>query len=151
MEGDLDRIALPNLVSSSRRHELWRRSCFEIFLAAEGDCGYWEGNFCPSGDWNIYRFTDYRQGMTEEERVARPSCRTTKLPRRLEVVVDLDLRCLCPDFAPLAAGMACVVLETDGRVSYWALDHGREKPDFHDRRCFSLSLPEISARPPRLY
>lgn len=141
MAGDLDRVVLPETVQYiSRRHELWRRTCFEIFFAIPGQTVYWEGNFSTTGDWNLYRFTEYRQGMTEEHRLDRPSWRLVRGERRLEVSCGLDLHDLCPDRAALAVGLACVVMATDGSLSYWALDHAAAGPDFHDRRGFLLEL-----------
>lgn len=133
---------MPEAASSvSRRHQLWRRTCFEVFFGVPGQSAYWEGNFSPSGDWNCYRFTDYRQGMVEEQRLDRPQCRAAATPTRLELTCSLEIRGLCPDDSVLAVGLACVILETEGTTSYWALDHCGSSADFHDRRSFLLRLP----------
>lgn len=141
MAGDLERIVLPEpALSVSRRHELWRRTCFEVFFGIPGQTAYWEGNFSPSGDWNIYRFTDYRQGMAEEQRSDRPLCRVVTDKSRLESAGSMDIHDLCPDSEVLMAGIGCIVLEMSGRISYWAVDHCGAHPDFHDRRSFQLQL-----------
>ena len=141
MAGDLERIVLPGpALAVSRRHELWRRTCFEVFFGIPGQTSYWEGNFSPTGDWNIYRFTDYRQGMAEEEGPDRPLCRAVADKSRLELSCSMDIHDLCPDVEVLTAGIACVVMETSGRLSYWAVDHCGARPDFHDRRSFLLQL-----------
>lgn len=142
MAGDLDRIVLAEPAQCiSRRHELWRRTCFEAFFAIPGQTAYWEGNFSSSGDWNLYRFTDYRQGMREEQRPDQPLCHAVAGKSRLEVSCELDIHDLCSDLAVISIGLACVVLETNGRLSYWAIDHnGAARPDFHDRRGFLLQL-----------
>ncbi len=49
---------------------------------------YWEFNLSPAGDWNVYRFTDYRQGMEEETAIS-------SLPFNLEMrsrIWQLDLK-----------------------------------------------------------
>lgn len=141
MAGDLERIVLPEpALSVSRRHELWRRTCFEVFFGTTGQNAYWEGNFSPSGHWNIYRFTDYRRGMAEEQRSGRPLCRRVTDKSRLELSCGMDIHDLCPDREVIVAGIACVVMETSGRLSYWAVDHCGARPDFHDRRSFLLQL-----------
>jgi len=141
MAGGLERIVLPApALSVSRRHELWRRTCFEVFFGISGQAAYWEGNFSPAGDWNIYRFTDYRQEMAEEQRPGRPLCRVVTDKSRLELSCSMDIHDLCPDAEVLTAGIACVVMETSGRLSYWAIDHCGARPDFHDRRSFLLQL-----------
>ena len=53
----------------ARRDGLWEATCFEFFLAAPGTPAYWEFNLSPAGHWNVYRFADYRTGMTEETAV----------------------------------------------------------------------------------
>lgn len=142
MAGDLERIVLPApALAASRRHELWRRTCFEVFFGMPGQRVYWEANFSSSGAWNIYRFTDYRQGMAEELRSDLPSCRAARDGSRLELSCSIDVHELCPDAEALALGIACVVMETSGRLSYWAIDHcGASRPDFHDRRGFRLQF-----------
>jgi hypothetical protein len=42
-------------------------------------------------------------------------------------------------------GLAAVIEEKGGRISYWALAHAPGKPDFHHRDCFQLRLPAASA------
>ena len=44
-----------------------------------------------------------------------------------------------------AMGISCVIEETGGYKSYWALAHGREAPDFHDPSCFTARLGAASA------
>lgn len=39
------------------------------------------------------------------------------------------------------AGLAVVVEETSGALSYWALAHTAERPDFHARETFRYPLP----------
>lgn len=146
LEGDLDRIDLPIFeLSARRRHELWRQTCFEFFFAIPGESAYWEGNFSPSGDWNIYRFDDYRQGMREEQAVARPVCRTASDPGRLVYSCKVDIHEICGDAMTVEAGIACVVLDVQGGVSYWAIDHCRFRPDFHDRRSFLVELAALDS------
>jgi hypothetical protein len=38
------------------------------------------------------------------------------------------------------AGLAAVLESDDGSLSYWALAHGGEKPDFHDPASFALRV-----------
>ena len=38
-------------------------------------------------------------------------------------------------------GLSAILEEKDGTKSYWALAHGREKPDFHSPDCFTAKLP----------
>ncbi len=67
LRGDLDKIEIPTTAETpTRKYGLWETTCFEFFLGLEGSNRYWEFNFSPSGDWNMYRFENYREGMIED-------------------------------------------------------------------------------------
>jgi hypothetical protein len=38
-------------------------------------------------------------------------------------------------------GISAILVERDGRKSYWALAHPPGEPDFHHPDCFALELP----------
>jgi hypothetical protein len=64
------------------------------------------------------------------------------------IVLDVTADCLMLtaviDAAAVAAGpagLAAVIEDGEGNLSYWALAHPPEKPDFHHRDCFALKLP----------
>src|ERR671912_1155675 len=67
--GDLDAIELPPPGAPRRADGLWLHTCFELFLRAPAEAGYVECNFAPSGEWALYRFSDYRAGMAPVEEV----------------------------------------------------------------------------------
>jgi hypothetical protein len=56
-----------------------------------------------------------------------------------ELLVSLDL----PNDAAGRLGLAAVIEEANGRLSYWALAHPPGKPDFHHSDCFALELPAV--------
>jgi hypothetical protein len=45
-----------------------------------------------------------------------------------------------PGASSLRLALSVVVEETDGRLSYWAITHPAERPDFHHRDGFVLPL-----------
>lgn len=146
VEGDPDRIIRPIPGHpATRRHELWRQTCFEFFFGIPDESAYWEGNLSPCGDWNVYRFADYRQGMREESGVGRPVCNIVTCRDHMMFSCSLDIHGICRDSAGLEVGIACVVADVDGPVGYWALDHCRSGPDFHDRRSFLVKLAPIDS------
>jgi hypothetical protein len=97
----------------ARTDELWKTTCFEAFLAIGDDPQYVELNFAPSSRWAAYQFEDIREGMVPLKLAADPK-------------IYLD--------------MSAVLEEPSGKKSYWALDHRKAEPDFHDRSCFTLQL-----------
>jgi len=140
LAGDLTLLALPEPVSSpARRDELWRTTCFEFFLAREGDDSYWEGNVSPAGHWNCYRFSGYRRDMREEI-ITPPVISQEREPRNLLLTVELALDSLAPPGTPCCLGLAAVLQCRTGALSHWALNHPAAQPDFHQRQGFIVLL-----------
>ena len=120
----------------SRTGDLWRTTCFEVFLARNDDPTYIELNFAPSSLWAAYRFSGYRDEMVEL---------TLDTPPKIgidagETYFALEAEIALPDDwrdGELQMAIAAVIDETGGAKSYWALAHPSGKPDFHDRACFT--------------
>ncbi len=134
VEGDVDRIVWPAEASTGRADNLWRRTCFEIFVAAADD-GYVEYNLSPSGEWASYRFDGLRVGM----RSAAETATVLGLDGASDLVA-LEGRIDLPDGARRLA-LSAVIETADGALSYWALAHPSAKPDFHHPDSFVLDLP----------
>ncbi len=60
LSGDLTQIRIPAPQPPIATDGLWEHTCFEVFVAVEGEEGYHEFNFSPSGQWAAYAFSDYR-------------------------------------------------------------------------------------------
>lgn len=132
VEGDPDRLAWPD-PAEGRADGLWKTTCLEAF--AETGAGYVEFNLSPSGQWASYAFDRYREGM----RPAQAGVEILGLEAgadyaALEAEIDLpnDARRL---------GLSAVIETSDGAISYWALAHPSDKPDFHHPDSFVLELP----------
>ncbi len=145
LAGDLRSVVWPAPCSAiSRRHELWRQTCFEIFFGVPGQSAYWEVNIGPSGCWNLYHFTSYRQGMQEEAAVDRLTCPVVREDGTFSLSCRIDVHKLIPDYLGIEAGVAGVVLHTTGNAGYWAIDHLETVADFHSRRSFLIALPGVA-------
>jgi len=141
VEGDVVSLHLPASGSLRRRDGLWQHSCFEAFLRPDASHAYHEFNFAPSGDWAAYRFEGPRNGRTEPDAPA-PAIEFS----RGKDACDLSARVSVAAFPELAradaidVGLAAVLEYDDGRLSYWALAHAGEKPDFHDAAGFRIRV-----------
>ncbi len=146
LRGELDAVRLPapSPEGPTRRDGLWEHTCFELFLAAEGMEPYWEVNLAPSGAWNLYRLSAYREGLRPElEREALPFT-VARGAGWLDVAVDLSLPSelsLACRRHPLRLGVTAVLEQPTGSLSYWALSHGGPVADFHRREDFLLRFP----------
>lgn len=131
-DGDVDALKWP-APARGRVDGLWKHTCFEVFVrTAEG---YREFNLSPSGQWASYRFDGYRVGMAKADEAADPALLDGGCDYvGLETVIDLP-----PDARAL--GLAAVIEEQGGRISYWALAHASDKPDFHHPDSFVLEIP----------
>ena len=135
--GKTGALALPRLTAPVRADELWRHTCFEAFVRA--GAGYYEFNFAPSTQWAAYQFAGTRNGMRAANEVAAPRIELRSYGASFQLRVSLDL----PDDAAGRLGLAAVIEEANGRLSYWALAHPPGKPDFHHSDCFALELPAV--------
>ncbi len=126
---------------SVRKNELWRTTCFEVFMKLPADAAYWEYNLAPDGGgWNVYRFTGYRSALQPELEIT-----AIKLDPEIAQTGIAGLRAKLPLPAPLlgkklAVGISAVIEDRDGRLHYFALRHAADKPDFHDPAGFDINL-----------
>lgn len=133
-EGDPDRIAWPSQAEPGRADDLWRHTCFEVFVGGEGG-GYGEFNLSPSGQWASYRFDGYREGMRpagEEAVVLGLDGGADYAALEAEIALPADARRL---------GLSAVIETREGAMTYWALSHPSDKPDFHHPETMTLALP----------
>jgi hypothetical protein len=140
--GDLSHVRIPPPAPSFRTARLWEATCFEAFLRADGENGYLELNFSPSGQWAAYAFTHYRQGMANAPLPAAPEIRVSRGADRLEVEVAVSPS-LGP--GPYALNVAAILENRSGEKSFWAASHAGDKPDFHHPSCFIQQLPPAAA------
>lgn len=136
-------LVIPSIANGLRADGLWRHTCFEAFLRGSSGETYLEFNFSPSTEWAVYRFSAYRAGMASAEDII-PESVARHFPDGFELSVSVDLSAAA-EFAGVAMwhlGLAAVVEETNGSLSYWALAHPPGKPDFHHRDGFVLALAE---------
>lgn len=140
LSGDLDALQLPEPKDSVRTDGLWRRSCFEAFIGHAGGPDYWEYNFSPSSAWAAYHFSTYREGMAPLLKGASPVVTPRIRTDSIEVSVQLDLSWHARAGVGLRLGLASVIEDKARVLSYWALKHPAEKPDFHHRDSFVVEL-----------
>jgi hypothetical protein len=141
LDGDISQINIPAPVAPRVGTELWRHTCFEAFINVESQTAYHEFNFAPSGEWCIYALSGYRKGAPVASETMRPhiALRSTRSRLELDALVRLDTLSSVHPRAVLCVGLSAVIEASDG-LSYWALRHPSDKPDFHHPDGFALVL-----------
>lgn len=132
-------LILPPFAGKGRADELWRTTCFELFLKPHDGPGYLEFNLSPSERWAAYSFSGYREGMAEHPMPREPDC-TMRVGTDL-AIFDAAVPAQTLPKLPWTYGLTAVIEEQGGRISYWALAHPSGKPDFHHPACFAGALP----------
>jgi hypothetical protein len=141
LEGDIARLRLPDPAEAMRADSLWQHTCFEAFLRPDGGDRYYEFNFAPSSAWAAYGFAA-RRSDRELPELAAPAIASRRNEGTFEMTVRLPLGGL-PELAQAAAidaGLAAVVEDARGMLTYWALAHTTREPDFHDPATFQLRI-----------
>ena len=126
----------------TRKYELWKTTCFEAFFGIKGSLGYWELNFSIAGDWNIYHFDSYRAPAQprEEARVTKIFINKTYEDNLWRLEVKIPIQNLGLQAKKLEVGLTSVIEFKNKDKSYYAIKHGTEKPDFHQRDTFICNL-----------
>jgi hypothetical protein len=142
VRGDLSMVSIPAAAEAPRRRDrLWEETCFELFLGATDSDAYRELNLSPAGDWNVYRFDRYREGMREERAFTSLPFAVRRDPVALLLTAEIGIGKIVPADKDLAATVAVVIQTSDGGRSHWASIHPASRPDFHRRDGFALILP----------
>lgn len=149
LTGDLSNIRIPLSVSTCRGDRLWEHTCFEAFVRAKGQAGYYEFNFSPSGEWAAYVFREYREGGPIDDDQLNPKIAVQKEAETLELhaIIRLDRLSRIKPGSILQIGLSAVVEDINERLSYWALRHPPGKPDFHHSDNFAVEIPLGSQNP----
>ena len=129
-------VVLPPFAGRGRADDLWKTTCFELFLD-RGDGAYREFNFSPSGRWAAYDFSSRRVKFGNVPLRDEPEI---SFDRGSEISVGA-IRVPAAALGGSARGNLCAVIEEQGSVvSFWAVTHYGEEPDFHDPACLTLDF-----------
>lgn len=141
LTGELEKVAIaPPTESPCRLDNLWQTTCFEFFLGLSESSRYWEFNLSPAEHWNIYRFDNYRQGMTTEIAYQALSFAIQHQPDCFVLSLTLDLNPIITQEQALNVGITTVIKSKDQSITYWALTHAAKEADFHQRASFTITL-----------
>jgi len=133
IEGALKEYVFSNTVGKKRADELWKATCFELFLANSKKEEYYELNFSSSLAWNFYYLKTYRADVTEVTNVSTPQIELHKTNNSFKITIELELENL-EEFD--ICNVACIVLRKNEERTFWSKKHQNSVADFHDRKNF---------------
>ena len=119
-----------------RGGELWRSTCFELFLPNHTG-GYREWNFSGGGGWECYDFLSYREGRSIAH-VSPPLQQLVEEERALHFTITVPLVPFCG-----SVGVSVILADRVGDRFYFAPVHPKEAPDFHHELSMN-NIPEKS-------
>jgi hypothetical protein len=136
--GNISDLRLPSVTAPARTAELWRHTCFEVFIRSSSGTAYYEFNFAPSTQWAAYWFRSYRSGMRVATEISAPRIKAESSIEcyTLQASLNLDHLTSLPPLVGWRLGLSAVIEETSGHKSYWAFAHPPGRPDFHHSDCF---------------
>jgi len=102
-------------------------------VCAPAAAAYYEFNFAPSTQWAAYRFSGYRTGMSVANEIGTPRLAVQSAGDCYSLQAALALKDLSslPAGDPWRLALSAVIVEANGRKSYWALAHPPGEADFH--------------------
>lgn len=140
--GDLAKIQIPPPQQPAETEGLWNHTCFEAFVAVEGEPGYHEYNFSPSGQWAAFSFSGYRKRCSWSAGKSPEMVWSQDKNGRLKLTANIAASELPKNTCgkPFQLGLTAVVESDIGGFSYWAIVHPADRPDFHHRGGFACIL-----------
>lgn len=142
VSGDIGAIDMVPVGPTTRGFELWRKTCFELFIRLPNDTAYYEFNFAPSTEWTVHHLTGRRTGATVAEEIAAPRIDIKAGANRYEysVMIDVAGSTLAKSDTAWQLAIATYIKETSGNESFWALYHAPGHRDFHNPDNFICTL-----------
>jgi len=134
LEGGLEDYLFPAVCKNKKANELWKATCFELFLASSNEEAYYELNVSPSLEWNFYSLPTYRAEVKEVENVSL-NINTFKKENTYEINMTLESDIL--DFESFdTCNMTAILLTKNRERTFWSLKPMGDVPDFHNKEFF---------------
>lgn len=144
LTGDIANLDLGEKPHHARVIKLWEKTCFELFIKNERD-EYIEFNFSPVFEWNCFFFKRKGDALAEWQNIERVNMDILHSMDVFQVIAEIKKDIFPAGFLNksnkgLSAGITSVIKEKNGQISYWALSHHDQRPNFHDFRSFNVTF-----------
>lgn len=133
LKGDIATIDLEDGTPKRNRViGLWQKTCFELFIKNNKD-QYIEFNFSPVFEWNCFFFNKKGDALSEYKPMDEVKFDILRSLNVFTLIVEIDRENFPENFfdGEMLAGITTVIKDKDAKVSYWALSHNDNRPNFH--------------------
>ena len=133
--GDLSSYSFPKKTKQKRANELWKDTCFELFIANYSSTEYYEINTSPSTEWNAYHFTSYKKEMRESDLFSPPRISFYQSDNRYTFSFEMTFRKNIFD-KELLINLAVILLDKEEKRHFYSINRQNSSPDFHNRELY---------------
>jgi len=126
---DLRCVEYNDNLHESHNHELWRGTCFELFIADNLGTGYREFNFTPSGRYCSTKLSSYRESLGVHKSGVEPTI--TTIGKAIFSIVLKKVSVINREIA-----LSMITADRELNREFWAVCHPFAQPDFHHRSNF---------------
>lgn len=131
LTGELDKVELGHTPRHERVIKLWEKTCFELFIKNERN-EYMEFNFSPVFEWNAFYFTKKGDPLAEWKKINSVKLDILDSFEVFQLIAEIKKEDFPENFFDKCqAGITSVIKEKNGNLSYWALSHEDQRPNFH--------------------
>ncbi|CAA6816502.1 MAG: Unknown protein [uncultured Sulfurovum sp.] len=135
IKGALETYVFPQKSQPQRANELWKSTCFELFLGNSQKEAYYELNFSSSLAWNFYYLRSYRAELQELKLLSEPKISVKENEEVFKIVFELETETFSfKDFD--SYNVASVLLTKEHECTFWSLKAFTDVPDFHHQDNF---------------
>jgi hypothetical protein len=146
ISNNVDSVLLPEMANDPKRViGLWESTCFEIFIKNPLSDSYYEFNFSPEGHWNCFYFNNPKEKLKECTNVAFPVSAVTIAPEHYRFSIEINTESLKEGFwssKEMEFGLTTIIEDEKNNLSFWAIEHHDEAPNFHNFSSFKLVSSE---------
>ena len=131
--GELNNYIFEEASKQKRANELWKSTCFELFIAPKEKLNYWELNISPSTKWNLYTFDNYKELMREEKNISIPNIEITQ--REDGYILSCEVYFDIEEFSPKDNNfnLAVILLDKKEVRHFYSINRKDGVVNFHDR------------------
>ncbi len=115
-----------------RKIKLWEKTCFELFIKNARD-EYLEFNFSPRFEWNCFYFQKKGDPLLEFLKMPSPAVDILYSFDKFFLVAEIKKEFFPDNFITndMSGGISSVLKMKNKEMTYWALTHKDQKPNFH--------------------